>query len=183
MEITLHGWRAIGTCRRASSKEKKEKKRDNSTNLTNLWTFLWKQTTKALNPPPPQKKSCSSKCFRYLDAIPPTPAALILLFAFTKGSTCAKIRTDFNIEPEVTFLCCQWHLSILYQNFWHIQKVFSWRAELILIWSDYACSYCVSLLVEAVAKNKQTKQNKKEKFFCGLCQYISASKTQDGIIR
>lgn len=57
MEITLHGWRAIGTCRRASSKEKKEKKRDNSTNLTNLWTFLWKQTTKALNPPPPKKKA------------------------------------------------------------------------------------------------------------------------------
>lgn len=35
--------------------KKKKKKRDNSTNLTNLWTFLWKQTTKALNPP--QKKT------------------------------------------------------------------------------------------------------------------------------
>lgn len=67
--------------------KKKKKKRDNSTNLTNLWTFLWKQTTKALNSPPKKNKnknkSCSSKCFRYLDAIPPTPAALILLFAFT----------------------------------------------------------------------------------------------------
>lgn len=36
--------------------KKKKKKRDNSTNLTNLWTFLWKQTTKALNPPPQKQK-------------------------------------------------------------------------------------------------------------------------------
>lgn len=41
--------------------KKKKKKRDNSTNLTNLWTFLWKQTTKALNSPPPKNKKQKQK--------------------------------------------------------------------------------------------------------------------------
>ena len=42
-------------------------------------------------------------------------------------------------------------VNIVPPNFWHIQKVSSWQTELLLIWSDYACTLS-SLLVEAASK-------------------------------